>query len=277
MRKIIFIVFAILTLCSCKEDDMPYYGYAQFENGASESRITIDSTEGTSTIQLKTDILSGTIAPQENAEWCSGSVKDGVLTLKYTENTENDTRVGIVNVVLGLHKLTLEVIQRTSKGINHVEVLIPEEGDPLRWTATCSDIQTSEGKIENIFDYSTQTNFWHSQYSPSMPLPHWIIVDLKKEMDISQVRLAWRMSGANVYIHVKKAEILYSNDGENFASTGGVIFREPVDGKMSSPNYEPYTDCPFAPVKARYIKVNMTESNDKGGVCHIAYFKIFEP
>lgn len=276
MRKIIFIVFAILTLCSCKEDDMPYYGYAQFENGASESRIIIDPTEGTSTIQLKTDISSGSIAPQEGTEWCSGSVKDGVLTLKYAANTENDTRVGFVNVVLGLHKLTLEVIQRTSIGVNHVEVLIPEEGDPLRWTATCSDIQTSEGKLENIFNNS-QTSFWHSQYSPNFPLPHWIIVDLKKEMDISQVRLGWRMNGANVYIHVRKAEILYSNDGTNFTSTGGKLFREPVDGKMSSPNYPRYTNCPFTPVKARYIKVNMTESNDKGGVCHIGYFKIFEP
>ena len=225
---------------------------------------------------MKTDISAGTVTPREGSEWCSGSVDGkGMLTLHYTANTEPNTRIGFVDMTFGLHNITLQVIQRTS-GTNHIEILNPAEGDPLRWSATCSDIQTSEGVLENIFN-DDQTKFWHSQYSPNIPLPHWIIVDLKKEMNINQVRLGWRMYGANVYIHVKKAEMLYSNDGTNFTSTGGIIFREPVDGKMSSPNYSPYTDCPFTTIKARYIKVNMTESNDAGGVCHIAYFKVFEP
>lgn len=275
MKKIIFITLAVLTLFSCKEDEAPYYGYAQFENGTKEDKLFIEQPEGSSSIQLNTD-LSGIVVPQEGAEWCSGNVNGGVLTLNYTANTENDTRVGFVDILFGLHKLTLEVIQRTVTGTNHVEVIMPEEGDPLRWTATCSDIQTSEGVLENIFDYN-QTNFWHSQYDPKVPLPHWIVVDLKKEMDVSQVRLGWRMYGSNVYLHVRRAEILYSNDGVNFISTGGEIFREPVNGKISSPDYPRYTDCPFTPIKARYIKVNMTESNDPKGVCHIAYFKIFEP
>lgn len=274
MKKIIFIALAVLTLFSCKEDEAPYYGYAQFENGTNEDKLFIEQPAGSSTIQLNTD-RSGVVVPQEGAEWCSGSVNDGVLTLNYTANTENDTRVGLVDIVLGLHKLTLEVIQRTVTGTNHVEVIMPEEGDPMRWTATCSDIQTSEGALENIFDYN-QTTFWHSQYDPNVPLPHWIVVDLKKEMEVSQVRLGWRMYGTSVYLHVRRAEILYSNDGVNFIPTGGEIFREPVDGKVTSPNYPRYTDCPFTPVKARYIKVNMTESN-AGDVCHIAYFKIFEP
>lgn len=277
MKKIIFIALVVLTLFSCKEDDAPYYGYAAFENYKSESRIIVDPSEGSSTIQLKTDFSSGTVVPQEGSEWCSGSLEgNGVLNLKYTANTGETTRVGVVNIILGLHTLTLQVIQRTT-GINHVEILNPDEGDPLRWSATCSDVQDGDGGgVDAIFD-DNQANYWHSNYSTPAPLPHWIVVDLKEEMEINQVRLGWRMYGSSVYMHVRKVEILYSTDGTNFTPTGGEIFREPVDGKLTSANYPPYTDCAFATVKARYVKLNMTESNASNGVCHLGYFKVFMP
>lgn len=277
MKKILLAAFAILTLFSCKNDEAPYYGYAVFENNKNESRIIVDQAEGSSEIQLKTDLSGGTVVPQEDSEWCSGSINNsGVLSLKYTANSETNTRVGVVKIVLGLHQLTLQVIQRTT-ATNHIEILNPEEGNPLRWSATCSDVQDGDGGgINAIFDFD-QTNYWHSNYNDPAPLPHWIVVDLKEEMNINQVRLGWRMYGANVYMHVRKVEILYSNDGSNFTATEGEILREPVDGKLSSPNYPPYNDCAFATVKARYIKLNMTESNSSNGVCHLGYFKAFMP
>lgn len=277
MKKIIFVALAFFTLFSCKEDEAPYYGYAVFENNKGESRIIVDQAEGSSTIQLNTDRSSGTVVAQEGSEWCSGSVDgSGVLTLQYTANTGENTRVGIVNVKLGLHNLKLQVIQRTS-GTNHVEILNPDEGNPLRWSATCSDVQVGDGGgVDAIFDES-QTNYWHSNYSDPAPLPHWIVVDLKEEMEINQVRLGWRMYGSSVYMHVRKVEILYSTDGINFVSTGGEILREPIDGKLTSANYPAYTDCAFATVKARYVKLNMTESNASNGVCHLGYFKVFMP
>lgn len=277
MKKIIFIAFAVLTLFSCKNDEAPYYGYAVFENNKNESRIIVEQTEGSSTVQLNTDLSAGTVVPQEGSEWCSGSVDgSGLVTLNYTANSEANTRVGFVNVVLGLHRLTVQVIQRTT-ATNHIEVLNPDEGDPLRWSATCSDVQDGDGGGVNAIFNDNQADFWHSNYSLPAPLPHWIVVDLKKEMDINQVRLGWRMNGATVYLHVRKVEILYSNDGTNFIATGGEILREPIDGKISGSNYPPYTDCAFTTVKARYVKLNMTESNATNGVCHLGYFKVFEP
>lgn len=277
MKRIIFIAFAALTLFSCKNDEAPYYGYAVFENNKNESRIIVEQAEGSSTIQLNTDRGAGTVVPQPGSEWCSGSVEgNGELTLHYTANTEESTRVGVVKVILGLHQLTLQVIQRTT-GTNHVEVLNPDEGDPLRWSATCSDVQDGDGGgVDAIFD-DDQTNYWHSNYSDPAPLPHWIVVDLKEEMNINQVRLGWRMYGSSVYMHVRRVEILYSTDGTNFIPTGGEILREPVDGKLTSADYPAYTDCAFAIVKARYVKLNMTESNSSNGVCHLGYFKVFMP
>ena len=184
MKKIIFIALTILTLISCKEDEAPYYGYAVFDNNKNESRIIVEQPEGSSTIQLNTDRPSGTVVAQEGSEWCSGSIEgNGVLTLHYTANPEENTRVGFVNVILGLHQLTLQVIQRTT-GINHIEILNPNEGDPLRWSATCSDVQDGDGGgVDAIFD-NDQTNYWHSNYSDPAPLPHWITIDLKEEMEI---------------------------------------------------------------------------------------------
>ena len=277
MKKIIIIALTALVLFSCKEDEAPYYGYAVFENNKSESRILVDKSEGSSTVQLKTDRSSGTVVPREGSEWCSGSVdSNGLLTLHYKANTGESTRIGIVSVVLGLHRLTLQVVQRTN-GINHIEIVNPDEKDPLRWSAICSDVQVGDGGGDNAIFDDNQTNYWHSNYSTPAPLPHWIIIDLKKEMEINQVRLGWRMSGKNVYIHVRRVGILYSIDGTNFESTGGEIFREPIDKKLSSPNYPPYTDCAFTAVKARYVKLNMTESNASNGVCHLGYFKVFMP
>lgn len=276
MKKILFIAVALIVLCSCKEDDSPYYGYAAFEDNLKvTSRVIVDQQTGSQEVPLFTDQKSGTVVPVEGSEWCSGTVKDGVFTLNFTANETGQTREGKVDVYLGMHHLKLDVIQRTT-GVNHIEILNPDEGDPLRWTAECSDVQSGDGGGLNTIFTDDQTSFWHSQYSPATSLPHWIVVDLKEEMDINQVRLGWRMYGANVYIHVRKVIIETSNDGINFTPTGGEIFREPVDNKLSSPNYPKYTNCEFDAVKARYVRLMMTESNS-GSVCHVAYFKVYMP
>ena len=277
MKKIFYIVFATLILISCKQDDAPYYGYAVFENNMKvSSRVIVDQAKGTASVALKTDQKTGIVIPDEGSEWCSGTVTDGNITLNFESNDAPQTREGFVTIQLGLHALKLTVVQRTA-GVNHIEIINPSVGDPLRWTATCNAEQTSDGGGVNSLFTDVQTTFWHSQYSPSVALPHWIVVDLKEEKDVNQVRLGWRMYGQNIYMHTKKVVVEYSNDGENFTPTGGVIYREMVDNKLTSPDYPRYTDCEFNTVKARYIRLFIEESNASNGVCHIAYFKPFEP
>ena len=277
MKKIFFVVFTTLLLSSCVKDDAPYYGYAVFENNMKiTSRVIVDQAKGTASVALNTDQKTGVVTADEGSGWCSGTVADGVLSLNFDANETDQTREGFVTIQLGLHALRLTVVQRTT-GVNHIEIINPEEGDPLRWTATCNAEQTSDGGgVKSIFT-DVQTTFWHSSYSPSVPLPHWIVVDLKEERDINQIRLGWRMYGQNVYIHTKKVIIESSNDGVNFTPTGGEIYREPTGTALSSVNYPRYTDCEFNTVKARYIRLYMVESNASNGVCHVAYFKPYEP
>ena len=277
MKKIFLIAFSALMLFSCVKEDAPYYGYAVFENNMKvASRVIVDQTKGTAPVSLKTDQTTGTVIADEGSEWCSGTVADGVLTLSFESNETPQTREGFITIQLGLHALRLTVVQRTA-GVNHIEIINPAEGDPLRWTATCNAEQTGDGGgVKSIFT-DIQTTFWHSSYSPSVPLPHWIVVDLQEERDINQVRLGWRMYGQNVYIHTKKVIIETSSDGVSFTPTGGEIYREPIGTALSSVNYPKYTDCEFNTVKARYIRLYMVESNASNGVCHVAYFKPYEP
>ena len=277
MKKIFYLVFAALILTSCIKDDAPYYGYAVFEaNMKVTSRVIVDQAKGSAPVALKTDQKTGVVIPDEGSEWCSGTVTDGNLTLNFEANDAPQTREGFVTIKLGLHALRLTVVQRTS-GVNHIEIINPAVGDPLRWTATCNAEQTSDGGGVNSIFTDVQTTFWHSRYSPATDLPHWIVVDLKEERDINQVRLGWRMYGQNIYIHTKKVIIEYSNDGTNFSPTGGEIYRLPENNALTSVNYPRYTDCSFNTVKARYIRLFITESNASNGVCHVAYFKPYEP
>lgn len=272
--KIHIFLLALICLFSCKEDDIPYYGYAVLENG---NKIVLDQKSGSLDIPVKTDISIGEVIPDEGSEWCTGVVKDGVITLTYTDNNGDYGREGSVLIRLGHHDLLLSIYQRSS-GINHIEVENPIGDETLSWTATCSDEEVNDGGGVNMIFNDDQTKFWHSGYSPSLaPLPHWIIVDLKKEMDINQIRLGWRRYGDRYYVSTKRTEILVSTDGVNFTQTGGVIVREATEGSLSSEKYSPYTDCPFPTVKARYVKLNITESNASNGTCNVAYFKVFMP
>lgn len=274
MKKIIFITLCFITLFSCKEDDYPYYGYAVFEED--NTVIYVNKEGGAQTFTLDTDQKTGRIVPIEGSEWCSGSVKDGTITLNIEANSGDVGREGEVVIYVGYHDFKLRVYQR-SHGIDHIELVNPAEGNPLRWTATCSDEQVSDGGGVTMIFNDDPTKFWHSAWSPLVPLPHWIVVDLKEEKEINQVRLGWRKYGNNYYINTRKTEILVSTDGINYTSTGGTIIRENTEGAVSSPKYTPYNDCAFSTVKARYVKLNMTESNASNGTCNVAYFRAYMP
>lgn len=274
MKKYIFIILCFIILFSCKEDDYPYYGYAIFKEA--NSVILVNKEGGTQTFTVDTDQKTGFIKAAEGSEWCSGLVNDGKVTLNFEPHTGDVGREGEVTAFVGYHDFKLRIYQRSS-GINHIELVNPDEADPLRWTATCSDEQASDGGGITMIFNDDATKYWHSQYSPLSPLPHWIIVDLKEEKDINQIRLGWRQYGDRYYINTKKTEILVSTDGLNYTSTGGIILRENTEGAVSSSKYTPYSDCAFTTVKARYVKLYITESNATNGTCNVAYFKAFMP
>lgn len=273
MKKIIFIIPIIaLLLSSCKDEDTPNYGYAYYE---STGIMVGEQVGGDLVLPIITDQSSCDVLPNEGSEWVSGTMKDGKVVLNLEPNTGDVSREGTGVIYLGYNKLSFRVFQRSS-GINHIEIPNPTESESLSWTASCSDEQANDGGGVNMIFNDDQTKFWHSQYSPMVNLPHWVMVDLKEEKQINQVRLGWRKYNQNYYVNTKKTIIQVSNDGTNWTDVG-TILREMTEGTLSSSKYTPYSDCTFNAVSARYVRMYITESNAANGTCNIAYFKVFMP
>ena len=75
-----------------------------------------------------------------------------------------------------------------------------------------------------------------------------------------------------------------STDNETFTEVGGFTFTFPwtaPDGTVvegpNSPLIPAYEEIvPAEPVKARYMKMEITETNTSNNACQIAYFKAYE-
>lgn len=274
MKKLFLISILASILFSCKDDDNPDNGYAFYD---STDQIFANVEGGDIILPITTDQTNCKIIPDEGSEWVKGRVDKYKVILELDKNDEPIGREGTGYILLGYNRLPFKVYQR-SAGINHIELINPTENKKLAWTATCSSEQLNDGGGVNMIFTENQTKeFWHSQWSPVAPLPHWVLVDLKEEKEINQVRVGWRQYGEKYYVNAKKTIIQISNDGQNFTDVGTII-REMTEGTVSSEKYTPYSNCSFEAVKARYVRMYITESNDeKRGSANIAYFKAYMP
>lgn len=122
--------------------------------------------------------------------------------------------------------------------------------DRSNWTATASSDKAGEdgGTAQVLLDGNSET-YWHSQWSPDAPLPHWILIDMKQEYEISVVEVFKRLSNTDC----KKLDILVSMDGVNFDKIGTIEYE-----KTQLPNAKDITLD--TSVRAKYLKLLITES-----------------
>lgn len=118
------------------------------------------------------------------------------------------------------------------------------------WTATASsDKAGSDGSTAQVLLDGNSTTYWHSMWSPDAPLPHWILIDMKKEYEVNAVEVYKKPTNTDC----KKLNILVSMDGENFNQIGTIEYENTPDptGKDITLN---------TPVRAKFIKLLITES-----------------
>lgn len=277
MKSISYILLAFLLIATygCKEEDHPYVGYIKV------SRAVVDAAGGSATITAETDIDSP-LELTTSADWVTATANGKQITVTVSEaNPGDDFRTASVNVRCGYRVTTFTVLQKF-EGQEYLEY------DWSSWTATGSDVQASDGGGYPSLFKEERTTFWHSQYSPVLatPLPHWLIIDMKKELDISMVRIGRRHYAANGnnYATVKTMEVYTSTDNENYTKVGGFTFALPwtaPDGTVvtgaTSPKIPGYEDIMLSEiVTARYVKLIITETNNTAGTCQVSYFKAFE-
>ena len=94
------------------------------------------------------------------------------------------------------------------------------------------------------------SSFWHSQWkNGSVPLPHEIIVDMKKEMLITNIGLVQRQHDS--YRDVHGGEFFVSSDKVNWTSVGTFQAQKILETQIFS----------VTPTKGRYFKIQITSSN----------------
>ncbi|MDR0393709.1 MAG: discoidin domain-containing protein [Tannerella sp.] len=278
--KYILLAVALMASYGCKDVDHPYVGYLIIQ------RVVIEASGGAVTIAADTDIsdpIRITGIDEAGAEWCSVAANGKNITVTATQAnpSKENFRTATVSVRCGYRVTEFTVLQKY-EGQRYLE------HDWTLWSASGSDVQSSDGGGYPSLFKADPTNFWHSQYSPALtePLPHWIIIDMQKEQSVAMIRIGRRFyaGNGNYYPTVKTMEIYAGTDNENYKQVGGFTFALPwtaPDGTVvtgNSPLVPPYEEVALAEVTtARYIKLVITETNNTTGVCQVSYFKAYEP
>lgn len=278
LSYILLIFLLVATTFSCKKDDIPYVGYIAVE------RVVVDAGSGASTtVTANTDINEAITATvdEAGAEWCSVSVNGKEITVTTTQANPStaDFRMATVSVSCGYREESFTVLQKY-EGQQYLQY------DWTNWSATGSDVESSDGGGYPSLFTEDRSTFWHSQYSEPVPsLPHWLVIDMKEDLEVAMVRVGRRTYAANGnnYPTVKTMEVYASTDNVDYAKVGQFTFALPwtaPDGTVingTSPLVPGYEDVVFdAPVTARYIKLVITETNNDTGMCQVSYFKAMQ-
>lgn len=279
MKRLFYILsFVLVTVLSaCGEYDQPYVGYIIVD------RAVLDATANSSTTVLAdTDIPSDiSVASNSGSDWCEVSINGKEITLIATvANTDSNYRTANIVLSCGYRQTTLTVLQK----FNGQEFL---QYDWTRWTATGNGVQANDGGGYSSLFTEDRGKFWHSAYSPaSVALPYILDIDMQEELECAMFHIGRRHNSGNGnnYGTVKTMNIYASTDKENYEKVGGFTFALPwtapdgtVVDKATNPLIPAYEEIKLAsPVKARYIRLEITETNMSNNACQVAYFKAFE-
>lgn len=279
MKRLFYILsFVLVTVLSaCGEYDQPYVGYIIV------NRAVLDATANSSTTVLAdTDIPSDiSVASNSGSDWCEVSINGKEITLTATvANTDSNYRTANIVLSCGYRQTTLTVLQK----FNGQEFL---QYDWTRWTATGNGVQANDGGGYSSLFTEDRGKFWHSAYSPaSVALPYILDIDMQEELECAMFHIGRRHNSGNGnnYGTVKTMNIYVSTDKENYEKVGGFTFALPwtapdgtVVDKATNPLIPAYEEIKLAsPVKARYIRLEITETNMSNNACQVAYFKAFE-
>lgn len=277
MKKIIYALSFVLlaVLSACGEYEQPYVGYIIVE------RVVVDATANASaTVVADTDIPSDITIESNSADWCEVSIKGKEIVVTTTApNTESNYRTANIVLSCGYRQTTFTVLQKY-EGQEYLQY------DWTRWTASGNGVEAGDGGGYSSLFTEDRGKFWHSPYSYTVALPYVLEIDMKEELECAMFHIGRRFySGTgNNYGTVKTMNIYASTDSENFEKVGGFTFALPwiapngeeVKG-ATSPLIPAYEEVKLdAPVKARYIRLEITETNMANNACQVSYFKAFE-
>ena len=117
----------------------------------------------------------------------------------------------------------------------------------IDWSSVRDD---DGGGVNTVLDGNLDT-YWHSMWEPDASLPHYLVIDMKKERDVMAIELIRRKNNSNT----KYVTFELSTDGETFEQVCDMDFG-------NADNYVSSMEKTIVPKKARYIKCIVHESNN---------------
>lgn len=269
----------LIVAFGCKKNENPYVGYIIVE------RAVVEAGGGSATVTADTDISSPIeVTVPEGVDWVSVSTNGREITATATQpNTGTSFRTATIGIRCGYRTTSFTVLQKY-EGQKYLQY------DWTGWTATGNSVQAGDGGGYPSLFTDSQTTFWHSSYSAGAPpLPYYIVIDMKKELDVAMVSIGRRYyaGNGNYYGTFKTLEI-YAGDSPNADEItdkiGEINFNLPwtaPDGTVvtsaTNPNIPPFEDVVLPEITtARYVKLVVTASNMSNNTAQIAFFKAYE-
>lgn len=267
MKKILIFFLALITLSACKEDDVTVIPNLFVEN----TTITKEAQTITMPIVADMKVLNVTV-DESGASWCSVEWTEDeiVATVKANRLIPRDV---ILTIEGEMRTVTTTLSQ---EGVNIDDF---KEYDRSNWKVIgfCGEIVGDGGGAAAILKDGNDT-FWHNNYGDSKDvLPHWIIIDMKEEINVEMVRLGWRKAGDNYYYNNKVTNIYIGNSPEHeklLNNRVGSLTTIPTGKSHASKDHKEHHNIGIEPTKGRYLMLEVTESNN-GQTSIIAYVKTY--
>lgn len=117
----------------------------------------------------------------------------------------------------------------------------------IDWSSVRED---DGGGVNTVLDGNLDT-YWHSMWEPNASLPHYLVIDMKKECEVMAIELIRRKNNSNT----KYVTFELSSDGKTYEQVCDMDFGD-ADNFVSS------MEKSITPKKARYIKCIVHESNN---------------
>lgn len=268
MKKLIILSLISLVLFSCKEDDVPYPPTL----GAGTVTITKEGQTVRIPIESEMEILD-VVMDGSAEDWC----------------TYEWSQTEIIAVVAD-NKLTPREVTFTLKAeVRDGTATLKQEGrnindfkqyDMANWevSSVSDEIESDGGGAKSILDLDDpHGTYWHNNWgSASATLPHWIVIDMKEEIEIDMIQLGWRKYGEKYYYYNKVTEVYVGNSPNQAQITNRVgLLKTPATDGTSSDKYQPYHNVGLDANKGRYLKLVIPESNS-GQNSIIAYVKAYK-
>ncbi|GAP72916.1 DUF4998 domain-containing protein [Candidatus Symbiothrix dinenymphae] len=133
--------------------------------------------------------------------------------------------------------------------------------DKTNWEVIEWSGQNSGYRATTIIDGidNNSNSYWHSEWSPAAPPPHWAIIDMKTPKDITQI-VTYRASGR---VGAKTVQYFVSDDPDPTAATWVQIGNDIVFPNNAVPQMlTTYIPSPDPANRKRYLKIYLPDSNE---------------